>query len=77
MRTTNEQFRKRWMLSLKTLANCSGTISFSVASPSPSRVNAVRCGSAASNRMGAERDGAILAGYKRQAESVFLSCPKP
>ena len=48
------------MLSLSTLANCSGTISLSVASPSPSRVKAVRCGRAASKRIGADGLGRML-----------------
>lgn len=51
------------MLSLKTLANCAGTTSRKVASPSPSKVKAVRCGKAASKRIGGKVFGAILLGY--------------
>lgn len=54
MRTTKEQAKRRWMLSLSTLANWAGTTSRSVASPSPSKVNAVRWGSAASKQIGAD-----------------------
>lgn len=48
----NEQFKRRGILSERTLAKLAGTTSFNVASPSPSNVKAVRWGSAASNRIG-------------------------
>jgi hypothetical protein len=40
------------MLSERMRANCSGTASFRVASPSPVKANACPTGKAASNRMG-------------------------
>ena len=52
MRTTKEQLRNLWMLSDRMRANCSGTASFSVASPSPVRLKACPVGNAASKRIG-------------------------